>query len=131
MGIVLEGISHRDSTCDWSSLQNLLNDVILTAHSSELIDLVNVVRVWNKARFAWVAVSAQGDVGARVSVIVTSGSVNRTSLVSDEVFFDVLIGREWLTSVASQVVVGVTRDENLWSEINVWPCGISLDLDSV
>jgi hypothetical protein len=108
-----------------------LHDVILSIHSSVFVNLINVVGIWDVAVSAWVAISAQSDIRAWVAVIVASGSVDRAGLVSDEVVLDVLVGGKGLTSMAPEVVVGVTGDQNLGSKVDVWPGGISYDLNSI
>jgi len=131
MSVVLESIGDRNHAGNWSSLVNFLHDVSLTRHFVVLVNLVNVVRVWNKAGFTWITVSAHGDVGARVSIIMASGSVDRTGLVSNVVFKYVFVGGEWVTTVAALAVLSFARDQYLRSNVDIWPSSVSHDLDSI
>jgi hypothetical protein len=77
----------------------------------------------------WHAVFTSELLGALFTVIVTSGSVDSASLVSD------FVGVHPLESVVSFTTVATiilrARDENLWGDVNIWPGSLSSDLDSI
>ena len=84
-------------------LHSLLADAL-----SILFDLVDSVLVWDVARLARVAVAAAPvHGGADFTVVVSSGSVDGASLVSDLVLSHPLEGVEGVSTVAAAILVVV------------------------
>jgi hypothetical protein len=94
-----------------------------------LIRVVDLVVILSEASSAWAAVVAGQLLGAFLAIIVASSSVDGTGLVGDFVLGHPLESVVGLTSVAA--VVSGAGDEDLWGDVDVWPGGVSLDLDSV
>jgi len=92
--------------------------------------LVNVVRVGNEASLTRVAVSAVSHGGADTTVVKTTTSVHRAGLVGDLVLGHPLVGKDGITTVATEGVV-LAVNKNLGSNVDVGPGGVSGDLDSV
>jgi hypothetical protein len=76
------------------------------------------------------AVLAHHDGGAFNTVIVTSSSVNRASLIGNVGVVHEFESRQGIASVASHVIL-ITRDHDLGRDVDVWPGSLPCDLDSV
>jgi hypothetical protein len=60
---------------------------------------------------------------------VTSGSVDGAGLISDLVLVHPLEGIVSLTTMAT--IITRAGDQNLWGDVDIWPCSLSGDLDSI
>jgi hypothetical protein len=97
---------------------------------SILINGVCVIFIRNEAWFMRVAVFADIDGRAYFAVVVTSGSVNGASLVSNILFMDEFEGIECGSPVAP-IISSITRDDYLRRNVDVRPLSISCDLYSI
>ena len=82
-GVGFKRIWDSDTTGNWAILINFLHHGVFTINYAEISNLVHVIGVWNEAGFVRVAVFALGNRSAFNTVIVTSGLVDRASLVSN------------------------------------------------
>tara|TARA_B110000285_G_scaffold232124_1_gene302448 strand:- start:416 stop:619 length:204 start_codon:yes stop_codon:yes gene_type:complete len=64
-----------------------------------------------------------------LAIVVTSGSVNGAGLVSDFVLSHPLESIVGLSTMAS--IITTAGDEDLRSDVDVWPLSLSSDLDSI
>ena len=109
---------------------DLLHHGLFTLEVSELLDLVNLVLVWDEARLMRVTVSALGDVRALDSVIVASGLIHGAGFISDFVVVHVLISINRFSTVAS-LILHLAGDQDLRSDVDIRPSSLSGNLDSV
>jgi hypothetical protein len=128
-GVVLERVWDSDTASNWTSLVNFLHHGLLSRDLAVLLGSIDQVFVWDEARLVWHAVLADSHGRASLSVIVTSGSVDGASLISDLVLGHPLESVVCLSSVAT--IITTARDENLRSDVDVWPLSLSSNLDSI
>lgn len=79
--VVLELFGDGNTASDGTTLVNFLHHGFFADDGSELLSLVNVVGVGDKASLTRVAVSAVGHGGADTTVVKTATSVHGASLV--------------------------------------------------
>jgi len=111
--IVLEESRYCNTTSDRSSLVNFLNHCIFSMNVSILINGVCVIFIRNEAWFMRVAVFACIDGRAYFAVVVSSGSVDGASFISNILLVDEFEGIECSSSVAT-IISHITRDDYLW-----------------
>jgi len=135
-GVVFKSIWDSNTTGKWSSLVNLLHHVLFTRDWTVLVNLVDKIGVWNEAGFTWVAVSAESHVGARNTIVATTGSVDSAGLISAVILIPVSVTIDSKSTVAT--IIGFitchvvsTGNKNLWGDIDLWPSSVSSDLYSV
>lgn len=97
---------------------------------SKLVNLVDMVLIWDETWLMWVTVSALSDWRAVNSVIVTSSSIDRTSLISYFVLVHPFKSKNWLTTVTS-IILLLTGNNNLWGDVDIGPSSLSSNLDSI
>jgi len=102
---------------------------LLSLDVSVLIGVVVLVVVLGPASLAWAAVVALELLRALLTVVVASGSVDGASLISDLVLGHPLEGVVSITTVAS--IITRAGDEDLRSDVDIWPLSLSGNLDSV
>ena len=128
-GVVLEGVWNSDTTGNWTSLVDLLHHLLLAGNLTVLIDTIDLIGVWNKAWFTWHAVLTNGHSRARLTIVVTSSSVNGAGLISDLVRVHPLEGIISFATVAT--IISRAGDEDLRGDVDIWPSSLSSDLDSI
>lgn len=99
--VVLKGSWNSNTAGNWTSLVDLLHHGFLTLDLAVLVGVVDLVVVLVPASVGWRAVLAHDLLGALGTVIVTSGSVDGASLISDLVGVHPLEGVVSLTTVAT------------------------------
>jgi hypothetical protein len=77
---------------------------LLSLEVSELINVVNLVFIRDKAWLKWITVSAKGDWGALNSVVVSSSLIDRASFIGDFVVVHPLESTKWLSSMATIIL---------------------------
>merc|ERR1712086_415348 len=130
-GVVLEGWRNGNTTCNWTSLVDLLHHGLLTADLTVLVSMVDLVVILSPASFAWIvgAVFAHDLISALLAVVMSSCSVDGAGLIGDLVLVHPLEGVVGLTTVAT--VIAGAGDEDLRGDVDIWPAGIPLDLDPI
>ena len=129
-GVVLEGIWDSDTGRNRSSLVDLLHDILLSFKWTVLIGVEDLVVVHSPAATATMTtVHASDLISAVLSVIVTSGSVNGASLISDLVLGHPLEGVDRVTTVAA--IVSRAGDEDLRGDVDIGPGCLSSNLNSI
>jgi hypothetical protein len=103
---------------------------LLTGEVSELVNSVDQVLIWDEAWLFWVAVFAFDNAGALNTVVIASGLIDGASLISDIVGVHVFVSVHWLTAVAT-LILGFTRNDNLWGDVDIRPSSVSSNLDSI
>jgi hypothetical protein len=106
-----------------------LHHGFLSWHFTVFIYVVYIVLIRYEAVLVRFTVSAHGDVGAFHSVVVASGSVDGAGLIGDVILVHPLEGIKGIPSMAT--IVSWAGNENLRSDVDVWPGSISRDLYSV
>lgn len=94
------------------------------------IDAIGVVLLGNIACLPWLAISAHLHGTAAQAVVPSACLVNRTSLISDVVLVYPFVSVVSITAVTA-IILLLAADQNLWTDVDVWPCSISLDFDSI
>jgi hypothetical protein len=128
--VVFESLGDGNTASDGAALVNFLHHGFLTSDGSELLSLVDVVGVGNEASLTGVAVSAVSHGGADTTVVEATTCVHRAGLVGDFVLGHPLECKDSITTVAAKRVV-LAGNQNLGSDVDIGPCSISGDLDSV
>jgi len=101
--VVLEGSWNGNTASNWTSLVDFLHHGLLTGDFTVLISVIDLVVILIEASLRWVAVLAHDLLGALGTVVVTSGSVDGASLISNLVVVHPLEGVVGLTTVAAIV----------------------------
>ena len=127
--VFFKSIWHGDTTGNWTSLVDLLHHGSLTRDMAVLIGVVDLVVVLVKASLGWVAVLAHDLLGAFGTVVVTSGSVDGASLISDLIAVHPFEGVVSLTTMAT--IITRAGDQNLWGDVDIRPSSLSVVLDSI
>jgi len=107
-----------------------LHDVAFSRYTTIFFNTILVVCLGGEAWSTWQAVLAFEHLGALLTVVVASGSVDGALLIGDTVVLHVLEGSQLPSTVASITGI-VARDHLLWGDIDIWPSSISSDLDSI
>jgi hypothetical protein len=107
-----------------------LHHVFFTLDFTELVNSIDKVLIWDEASLTWVTVTADFHGRALHSVVVTTSSVNRAGSVGNFVLGHPCEGVVGLTTVAS-LIWSLTRDKDLWGDVDVWPGSLSVDLNSI
>jgi hypothetical protein len=102
---------------------------LLTTDFAVLVSVVDLVVVLVPATLAWGAVLTQDLLRAFGTIIVTTSSVNGTSLIRGLVLVHPLKCVVCLTTMAT--IIARAGNENLRSDVNVWPGSLSSDLNSI
>jgi hypothetical protein len=111
-------------------LVDLLDHVLLAGDLPILVHTVDVVLVRDEAWLVRVAVLADVDRGAFLAIVVTSGSVDGASLISDVLLVDECEGVEGSTSVAT-IISSIARYDHLGRDVDVRPGSSPCNLYSV
>merc|ERR1711920_720655 len=104
----------------WSSPSTVALDVDVVGSSADTEETI----------LTWVTVSADVHGGANLTVVKTTSSVDGASSVGNFVLGHPLECVVGLTTVAS-LVGSLTGDDDLWGDVDVWPCSLSGDFNSV
>jgi len=128
--VVLKGSRNCNTTSDRPSLVNFLDHCIFSCYVCILINSVSVILIRDEAWFVRITVFAGINWRAYFSVVVTSGSVNGASLISNVWVVDEFEGTHCSSSVAP-IISHVARDDYLRGDVDIRPCGISHDLYSI
>jgi hypothetical protein len=107
-----------------------LDHVLFTGELTEFLNTVSVILIRDETRFMRVAIFADVNGRAFFAVVVTSGSVDGASLVSNGILVDELECVECSTTVAT-IISSIAGDNNLRRNVDVRPCSLSGNLDSV
>ena len=121
---------NSDGASYWTILEDLLLHGFFSADRTELVHFVDIVLGRYEAIFMRMAVFALDNGRAFKTIVMSSGSVDRASLISHIVLMHVFIGRDSFTTMTPSVF-GRTGEQNLRRDIDVWPLGVSSNLDSV
>jgi hypothetical protein len=127
--VILKSIGNGNTASNGSSLINFLHHSFFSRDVSILISVVDVIFIGGEAGLSRHAVLALDDFRALSTVIVSSGSVDGASLISDLVGVHPLEGIVGLSSVAS--IILRARDKNLRSNVDIRPGSLSGDLNSI
>lgn len=127
--VVPERVGDCERASDWSSLIDLVDHCSLALHSAELFHSVDLCPLLRPAALSGEAVLALDLIAAAHSVVVAECLIRRAGLVSDVVLVDPLVSVFGIASSAAVVVRA--GDENLRSDIDVWPLSLSPDLDAI
>jgi len=127
--VVLHSLSDGNTACNWASLVDFLHHGLLSSNMSELINSVDQVFIWDKASLV-VTVFACADWRALNTVIITSGLINRASLIGHVVDVHPLVSVHWLTTVAT-LILSFTRNDNLRGDVDIGPSSLPRNLDSI
>lgn len=100
-GVVLKSIGDGDTTCNRSTLVDLLHHGLLTRDLSVLVNLVSVVLIRDEASLTGHAVLALEHGAALNTIIVTTSSIDGTSFVCNVIVMHPLEGIISLTTVAT------------------------------
>jgi len=97
---------------------------------SKLFNIVNFIFIRNKAWLMWVTISANSNIGALDAIIMSSSSIDWASFISHIVFVHIFKSINRFSSMAS-LIFHFTWNQNLWSNINIWPSSFSHDFNSI
>jgi len=100
-GVIVDLIAVNTAS-DWAALEDFLHHVVLTCYSAILVNLVDSVLGWHSASLAWAAVSANFHGRALLTIRVSSGLVNGTSLIGDFILTHPSESSKRVTAVTSQ-----------------------------
>jgi len=128
-GIVLHSLCDGNTACNWASLVDLLHHGLLSREMSELINSVDQIFIWDETSLM-VTVFASADWRAFNAVIIASGLINGASLISHIVVVHPFISIDWLTTMAT-LILGLTRNDDLWGDVDIGPSSLSSNLDSI
>jgi len=90
-----------------------LHHVLFATDLTELVNSIDKVLIWDKAGLTWVAVTAGLHGRAFLTIVVTTGSVDRASSVSNFIVCHPCESVIGLTTVAT-LIWSLTGDKNLW-----------------
>jgi hypothetical protein len=129
-GIVLKSRRYSNTTSNRPSLIDLLDHVLFTRELTIFLDAVSIILIRYKAGFVRVAVFANVNGRAFFAIVMTSGSVDRTSLISNVLLVDEFESIECGTTVAT-IISSIARDNDLRRNVDIRPCSLSCNLNSV
>ena len=127
--VVLKVSWNCDTASNWTSLVDLLHHGLLARDLTVLIGVVDFVVVLVPAALRWGAVFAHDLLRALGTVVMTSGSVDGACFISDLVVVHPLKGVVCLTTMAA--IITRAGNEDLWSNVDIWPGSLSRNLDSI
>jgi len=128
--VVIKILRHGNTAGNGTTSMDFLHHVLLTLKMTILISMVHVVVLRDVASFTREAVSAFLHSRALLTIVVTSGSVDGAGLISDLVLRHPLEGLVVRTTVATIVLI-LTGDENLRSDVDIRPGSLAHDLNSI
>mmetsp|Transcript_48609 Transcript_48609/g.66033 ORF Transcript_48609/g.66033 Transcript_48609/m.66033 type:complete len:266 (-) Transcript_48609:18-815(-) len=128
--VVIQILRNSNGAGNGTTLVDFLHHVLLTRQVTVLVGLVDIVVLGNVTSLTRVAVSAALHGGADLAVVVTSGSVDRASLISNLVLRHPLEGFVVRTTMAT-IILHLARDENLGSDVDIGPSSVSGNLDTI
>ena len=128
--VIFKRLRNRNSGSNWTTLVDFLHHGLFAFYRAVLIELVDSVLRGYNASLARAAVSAVFHGRALLTVVVSTGLVDRAGSISDLVLMNPSEGSQGGASVAAESVF-LARDQNLWGQVDVGPGSVSGDLDTI
>lgn len=120
--------------CNWTgkrtSLNKFVHHVLFTPYVSIFINSVHIILIGYSTCFSSTTVTTKSHTATIITIIPTSGLINRTSLVRNIILMNPLIGIICVTTIAS-IIFFFAWNQYLWSYIDVRPSCISLNFNSI
>ena len=134
---MIQVFSDSNDASNWSSMKNFslhILDLFLRRVTFDITVLIDSKAIKSLGRCALacsgITSLAYLQIGTRKTIVMSTGLIYRAGLVGDAFLF----GHKGvsLSTVASVApIIGSTRDQYLWRNIDVWPSSPSLDFDSI
>jgi hypothetical protein len=128
--VVSELFGGSNTAGNWTTLVDFVHHVGFTTDLAVLVDSVGAVGLLSPAALAWSAVSADNISSAGSTVGVTTSHVVGAGFVGDIVVVNPLVSSDSITTIATEIGC-LTRDQNLRSQVDIWPLSVSGNLDTI
>lgn len=132
-GVVFQRCRKSNLAWDWASIDNLIHHCNLSSFclsdDSMFFYCVNFSRPLSCTSTSRAILTLDFSTATK-PIIMAFSLIRRTSLVSDIVFFDPLIG-QWRVATMTAPISHIAREKYLGSQKNIWPSGISHNFNSI